>query len=74
MLVVRNNDEPGMIGRVGMALGNAGISIDSMAVGPDKNAHSALMVLSTNTPTPTTVVDEIGASSGILGIHVIALR
>ena len=74
MLVVRNNDEPGMIGLVGVALGEAGISIASMAVGPDKNAGTALMVLSTGTTTPADVVDRLRAHSGILGIHTIALR
>ena len=74
MLVVRNNDKPGMIGHVGMALGEAGISITAMAVGPDKQAGTALMVLSTSTPTPSEVVERLRANEGILGIHVIALR
>ena len=74
MLVVRNNDQPGMIGHVGVALGEAGISIASMAVGPDKNAGTALMVLSTGQPTPAEVVERLRANPGILGIHVIALR
>jgi D-3-phosphoglycerate dehydrogenase len=74
MLVVRNNDKPGMIGHVGMALGEAGISITAMAVGPDKQAGTALMVLSTSTPTPVEVVERLRANEGILGIHVIALR
>jgi D-3-phosphoglycerate dehydrogenase len=74
MLVVRNNDKPGMIGHVGMALGEAGISITAMAVGPDKQAGTALMVLSTSTPTPGEVVERLRANEGILGIHVIALR
>ncbi len=34
MLVVRNDDRPGVIGIVGTALGAAGVSISSMAVGP----------------------------------------
>ena len=34
MLVVRNDDRPGMIGVVGVVLGEAGVSISSMAVGP----------------------------------------
>ena len=34
MLVVRNDDRPGVIGIVGTALGTAGVSISSMAVGP----------------------------------------
>ncbi len=74
MLVVRNDDQPGMIGRVGVALGNAGISIDAMAVGPDRKSRSALMVLSTSTPTPANVVEDLRSDDGILGIHVIALR
>jgi D-3-phosphoglycerate dehydrogenase / 2-oxoglutarate reductase len=74
MLVVRNTDEPGMIGHVGVALGEAGISIASMAVGPDKNAGTALMVLSTETPTPPAVVERLRSQPGILGIHLITLR
>jgi D-3-phosphoglycerate dehydrogenase len=74
MLVVRNNDQPGMIGRVGVALGSAGISIDSMSVGPDKKTGSALMVLSTSTPTPASVVEDLRSDEGILGIHVVTLR
>ena len=74
MLVVRNNDQPGMIGHVGVALGEAGISIASMAVGPDKNAGTALMVHSTGAPTPAAVVERLRGTEGILGIHVIALR
>ena len=47
MLVVHNDDRPGMIGMVGVALGEAGVSISSMAVGPDQRTKTALMVLST---------------------------
>ena len=74
MLVVRNVDRPGMIGLVGVALGEAGISITSMAVGPDHNNGTALMVLSTGAPTPASVVERVGATEGILGIHLISLR
>lgn len=74
MLVVRNNDRPGMIGLVGVALGEAGISITSMAVGPDHNSGTALMVMSTASPTPTSVVEKVRNTEGILDIHLIALR
>jgi len=43
MLVVHNDDRPGMIGMVGVALGAAKISIVSMAVGPDPKTKTALM-------------------------------
>ena len=74
MLVVRNNDRPGMIGLVGVALGEAGISITSMAVGPDHHSGTALMVMSTAAPTPTSVVERVRATEGILDIHLISLR
>jgi len=73
MLVVRNDDRAGMIGVVGMALGMAGISISSMAVGPSADGHSALMVLSTAGPVPAELVEHLRHSDGILGIHAVNL-
>jgi D-3-phosphoglycerate dehydrogenase len=74
MLVVRNDDRPGMVGLVGAALGRADVSIASMAVGPDAMSQTALMVLSTVTPTPVDVVSELRATDGIVDIHLITLR
>jgi D-3-phosphoglycerate dehydrogenase len=74
MLVVHNDDRPGMIGVVGLALGGANVSIVSMAVGPDPKDETALMVLSTNTPTPADVIDNLRHTDGILDIHLITLR
>ena len=74
MLVVRNDDRPGMIGRVGVALGEAEVSISSMAVGPDAESKTALMVLSTTSPTPGDVIDRLREMQGIQGIHLISLR
>ena len=74
MLVVHNDDRPGMIGRVGLALGAADISIASMAVGPDPQSKTALMVLSTVTATPASVVELLRDTDGIQDIHLITLR
>ena len=74
MLVVHNDDRPGMIGMVGVALGEAGVSISSMAVGPDQRTKTALMVLSTEIPTPTDVIDRLRDTDGIQDIHLITLR
>lgn len=74
MLVVRNNDKPGMIGRVGTALGESGISIDQMSVAPNPHAKTALMVLSTPSATPQSVVDALNSSEGLFGIHLITLK
>jgi D-3-phosphoglycerate dehydrogenase / 2-oxoglutarate reductase len=74
MLVVRNDDRPGMVGIVGVALGQANVSIASMAVGPDAMSKTALMVLSTSTPTPIDVVNHLRETDGIVDIHLITLR
>jgi len=74
MLVVRNDDRPGMIGMVGSALGAANVSISSMAVGPDSQSKTALMVLSTEVPTPPDVIAELRDADGIIDIHLISLR
>jgi D-3-phosphoglycerate dehydrogenase len=74
MLVVRNDDRPGMIGHVGVALGEANISITAMAVGPDPRNGTALMVLSTGAETPVETLERLRATNGIKDIHAISLR
>jgi len=69
MLVVRNDDRPGMIGLVGMALGQAGVSISSMAVGPSTTGSTALMILSTDRPVPDETFARLRDSEGIVDIH-----
>jgi len=75
MLVVRNDDRPGMIGVVGTVLGEAGISISSMAVGPSQEPGSttALMVLATSQPAPDDALGRLRADAGILDLHQISL-
>jgi predicted regulator of amino acid metabolism with ACT domain len=63
-----------MIGMVGVALGEAGVSISSMAVGPDQRTKTALMVLSTEIPTPAEVIERLRETEGIQDIHLITLR
>ncbi|MGH9028462.1 MAG: NAD(P)-dependent oxidoreductase, partial [Acidimicrobiales bacterium] len=69
MLLVRNDDRPGMIGVVGTALGAAEVSISSMAVGPSRSAPTALMVLSTDRAVPDAALDALARADGILEVH-----
>jgi D-3-phosphoglycerate dehydrogenase len=73
MLVVRNDDRPGMIGVVGAALGAAGVSISSMAVGPARTGNTALMVLSTDRTIADETVAVLQQSDGILDVHRIGI-
>jgi D-3-phosphoglycerate dehydrogenase len=72
LLIVRNDDRPGMIGLVGSALGDVGVSITNMAVGQTSGGGTALMVLSTDRPVPPEVIGRVGAAAGILEIHSVA--
>ncbi len=69
MLVVRNDDRPGVIGVVGTVLGEAGVSISSMAVGPSPDSGTALMVLSIDRQAPDGALDRLRADPGILDVH-----
>jgi D-3-phosphoglycerate dehydrogenase len=71
MLVVRNDDRPGMIGFVGTVLGDAGVNIADMDVGRSQTAGSALMVLATTGPTPAPVIARLRAEPGIVSVHVL---
>ncbi len=71
MLVVRNDDRPGMIGFVGTVLGDAGVNIADMDVGRSVTPGSAVMVLATSEPTPAHVIERIRAAAGIVSVHVL---
>ena len=73
MVVVRNEDQPGMIGVVGTALGDAGVNVADMAVGHVGDGHSAIMVLSTGGPVPTPVLDDLRRRPGIISVRALDL-
>ena len=73
MLVVRNDDRPGMIGMVGTALGQADISISSMAVGPSPQRRDGDDGHLHRGSTPDAVVDQLRGDEGILDIHRVRL-
>jgi len=66
----RYRDVPGMLGRVGTAFGTHGVNIVSAAVGrvPDEGASGegdlAAMAITTTSPVPGEVLDEIVSSDG----------
>ena len=70
--MVRNDDRPGVIGRVGTILGDAGVNIADMDVGRRVQADGALMVIATSQPAPAEVVDALRACDGIIEVAVVA--
>jgi len=73
MLVVHNDDTPGVIGRVGTVLGEAGCNISNMDVGQSPSGEAALMVIATETPIPPAVVDLVTAQPGVKSARAIDL-
>ena len=73
MLVVRNSDVPGIIGKVGMILGDAKINIDDMVVGRTNSGQAALMALSTTTPVTNDVLEVLRGQDGITEARAIEL-
>jgi D-3-phosphoglycerate dehydrogenase / 2-oxoglutarate reductase len=68
LLIVRNDNRPGMIGAVGTLLGAAGLNIDNMAVGHAPERSTALMALSTDEQVPGGLLDELRRLPGILDV------
>jgi D-3-phosphoglycerate dehydrogenase len=64
LAVFRYRDQPGMLGRVGTALGAAGVNIVSAAVGhrPESDADGeAVMIVTTEAPVPDDVLASLVA-------------
>lgn len=72
MLVVRNDDRPGVIGLVGTLLGDHDVNIADMDVGRADTPGTALMVIATSREVPDNVLAELRSKPGI--IEVTSLR
>jgi D-3-phosphoglycerate dehydrogenase len=73
MLVVHNDDTPGMIGRVGIALGEAGVNISDMDVGRSPSGEAAMMVMATDALVPAEVLARVLAEPGVQSARAIDL-
>lgn len=72
MLVVRNDDRPGVIGRVGTLLGDAGVNISDMAVGRSPSGVGALMVVSTSEPVDRDAAEGLVKVDGVAEVELLA--
>ena len=79
LALFRYSDLPGMMGRVGTSLGEHGVNISSAAVGrqpPGEDGRRnevAVMVVTTDSPVPRAVVEQIAASDGFLAGRAVSL-
>ena len=59
LALIHNIDKPGSIGQIGSTLGKYNINIGRMQVGQEEEGDRNIIFLSTDTPIPIEVVDEL---------------
>jgi L-serine deaminase len=73
LLVTGHQDRPGIIGRVGTALGEADINISFMHVGRRAPRTQAIMVLGTDEPSPADLLANMQGWDDIVWLRAITL-
>ena len=68
MLMVTNDDRPGVIGTVGTILGDAGVNIADMDVGRAEQAGTAVMLIAPTSIVPPDVVEALRSAPGIIRV------
>jgi D-3-phosphoglycerate dehydrogenase len=66
MLIVSNDDRPGMVGRIGTALGDAGVNIAYLSLGRDRSGGRAIAVFNLDSPLTDPVLRTIASIDGVL--------
>ena len=59
MLAVSNDDQPGVIGNLGTTLGNSKVNIARLNLSRDAKAKKALVVLNTDSPVASDILDKL---------------
>ena len=72
MILLRYDDVPGVIGRVGTLFGAAGVNIANMAVSRNREGGKAMMALSVDSAAPAELLEQL--REGVDDAYVIQLR
>jgi len=71
IVLIFNDDRPGVIGLVGTIFGNHRVNIADMAL--SRHAHRALMVLRLDAAPPSACLQELQAHDAIFSVHTVRL-
>ncbi|MCC7495016.1 MAG: phosphoglycerate dehydrogenase [Fimbriimonadaceae bacterium] len=71
LLVWYNTDQPGVIGKVGTLLGDAGVNIAGMQLGRDAFGGRAVSIVVIDAPIDQALIDRIRAIPGMLDVRVV---
>jgi D-3-phosphoglycerate dehydrogenase / 2-oxoglutarate reductase len=72
MLMVKNDDRPGVIGTVGTLLGDAGVNIADMDVGRALDPGTAVMLIAPTAVVPDDVIASLRHAPGIISVATLA--
>jgi len=73
LLVISNNDKPGLIGNIGSLMGENDINIARMHFGRAKQGGKAISVVSVDTPVSKTILSKIKKLPNVLSVKQIHL-
>jgi len=73
LLLVSNDDRPGIVGMVGSLLGDNQVNIAYMSLGRDRIGGQAIAVINIDSPLPEPVAAELRAQPGILWVKTASL-
>lgn len=73
MVIVRNLDKPGFIGRIASIFGTHGINIARMTFGRTRPGGEALTVFNVDAPVPPAVVAELKGAPHVTDVRVVKL-
>jgi D-3-phosphoglycerate dehydrogenase len=59
MVVIRNNDQPGVIGEVGTILGRHGVNIANFALGRERKNAIGVVIVDETSPIPDAVLADL---------------
>ncbi len=68
MLVITNNDKPGVIGNIGTSLGNNSVNIARLHLSREQVDQKALVVLSTDTMVSEDVIGKLRSLPNIISV------
>jgi len=73
LLLVRNEDRPGVIGNIGMILGKHSINIASIKVGRDQEGETGMTLLKLDVSIPQAIIDEMSRFPHVLSVKLLEL-
>jgi D-3-phosphoglycerate dehydrogenase len=72
VLVLEYTDRPGVMGRVGTLLGEAGVNIEAAQISQTADGTDAIMLLRVDRPVDNTVLSPVGAAIGARTIRAVS--